>query len=297
MEYNLKSLIDYWDKVFLAEDPFQTILDLENSDKLRTIINQKFDLRYYPEPFYGYFKEDMKQDILFLLLNPGQERMAELEGRFPAETLEESRRLWNESTKLRHINWTKADFHKEEKNIYAYDDWRYKRLVRSLEILDEYKNEYVPPEKCFLHTAEFFPFRSKNFDISNDWIFNLNATKHMLGALKEITLKNKVRYIFGVSKSWFDILEHKNGIFEPERIIRVTLKRKDSDPNSTSYSHRMSLYRLTEESSPILIYKGWGAQNMNLPTNKLAVKIIRHMLNVPGGELPTKDDEFYIFVD
>lgn len=297
MEYNLKGLIDYWDKIFLAEDPFQTILDLENSDKLRTIISQKFDLRYYPEPFYGYFKEDMKTDILFLLLNPGQERVAELENRFPAETLAESRRLWNESTKLRHINWTKADFHKEEKNIYASEKWRNDRLVKALEILDEYKNEYVPPEKCFLHTAEFFPFRSKNFNISNDWIFNLNATKHMLGALKEITLKNKVRYIFGVSKSWFDILEHKNGIFEPKRIIRVTLKKKNSDPNSKSYSHRMALYSLTEEATPILVYKAWGSSRMNLPSNELAVKIIRYMLNVPGGELPTKDDKFYIFVD
>lgn len=98
-------------------------------------------------------------------------------------------------------------------------------------------------------------------------------------------------------KSWLDILEHKNGIFEPERIIRVTLKKKDSDPNSKSYSHRMALYRLTEEATPILIYKAWGASNMNLPSNELAVKIIRYMLNVPRGELPTKDDKFHIFVD
>jgi hypothetical protein len=36
---------------------------------------------------------------------------------------------------------------------------------------------------------------------------------------------------------------------------------------------------------------------MNLPVNEIAVKIIRYMLGIKGGELPETDDKFNIIVD
>jgi hypothetical protein len=297
MTYNLDGLINHWKNIFSSDNPFETLLNLENNDDLRKIIKKKFDLRYLPEPFYGYLDGDTSTDILFLLLNPGQERESELKERFTAPTIEESRRLWNESTQHRHLSWTKQDYLNEEKRIYVSDKWRYDRLVSALSVLGEYDGNYVPPDRCFLHTAEFFPFRSKTFDVTNNWIFELQSTRYLLGALRDISLHNKVRFIFGVSKSWFDILDCSNGIFEPMREIRVTLKKKSSDPNSDTYSHRMALYRLEKDATPILIFKAWGSSRMNLPVNKTAVKIIRYMLDVPGGELPIEDEDFLITVD
>jgi hypothetical protein len=290
MEYNLKGITDYWKRVFASENPMEAVLSLENSNKLREIIRKKFDIRYYPEPFYGYLDGDTSLDILFLLLNPGQERVEELKGRFAADTLDESRRLWNESTRDRHLKWTFTEYHAEEQRIYVSEKWRYDRLVAALKILNEYENQYIPPDKCFLHTAEFFPFRSKTFSVSNKWIFELNSTKLLLGALKEITSMNKFRHIFAVSQSWFDILEYENDIFKPNRIMRVTLKKKETDLNSPYFSHRMALYSLTKQATPILVYKAGGSSRMNLPVNETAVRIIRYMLGVKGGELPEHDD-------
>ena len=129
---NLQEYIKYWQQIFSSEDPIKA-LGLNNFEMNMEL----FDLDVAPEPYYGYFHEDMTNDVLLLLFNPGaKEKRTSKEG-------------WNQSVRKRYTElWTKEIYDIEELKIKKESDWRSIYLERASNIVGG---------AGFLHTMEFFP--------------------------------------------------------------------------------------------------------------------------------------------
>lgn len=93
----LEEFNDFWKKIFSEVDPW-TLLGQQYGqipEKERSNFLQEF----LPQPFYGYLHRNMKDDLLLLLINPGQVRPNELFNLLPGGSKEEQIQIWNEKFK------------------------------------------------------------------------------------------------------------------------------------------------------------------------------------------------------
>lgn len=188
MSTKLQSYIKYWQQIFSSDDPIKA-LRLYNFEKEMSL----FDLDVPPEPYYGYFHEDMTDDVLLLLFNPGtKEKRTGEDG-------------WNQSVKKRYTElWTKKRYEEEELRIKEESNWRHTYLESAKNIVGN---------AGFLHKMEFFPFHSQR-DLTSKkfkdrWI-NHESSELAFQALKDIAINQKVKQILTVNEIWPLVLEKHN---------------------------------------------------------------------------------------
>lgn len=180
MSNNLQSYLQYWKGIFSSRDPVEAL----RINEFEKDINL-FDLDVAPEPYYGYFHDDMTNDVLLLLFNPGaKEKRTSEEG-------------WNLSVRERYTKpWTKEMYIEEEQKIKLESDWRHSYLDRASKIVGQ---------SGFLHTLEFFPFHSpkdKTSDKFKEKWMNHASTELAFHALKDIAVNHKVKQILTVNEIW-----------------------------------------------------------------------------------------------
>jgi hypothetical protein len=237
-------------------------------------IKEKFCVEYYPEPFYGYIHEDMSNDVLMPLINPGQVDEEFLQKFFGTSSKEETVIKSNFNVKNRHLNWNKDDFLFNEDKEYLGREWRRKKLNQCKKIIGN--------DISFLHTIEFFPFHSANWNmrknIKEDWIYSLETTNLFVNAIEEVSRNRLVKHILGVGKDWVTILESYKSKFFMESYEVMTGPKGGRAHSIYKFKPINSINPL-----PIVIYSG---VSMNLPVNdENAVKVLSEFLELKATRL------------
>lgn len=212
-----QELYRYWENEYKKQDSLDQFKVEDNHFKNISInMRNKFKLEYYPQPFYGYFEEDMSKDLLMPLINPGPVPSENVMKQYPSNSLVESRELWNKEIYERHTNqWRKENFHQKEleyDRIYGGENkhWRGKKMKQVRNLLGQ--------DIEFLHTIEFFPFHSDKWggvsEIDRENIYNLPSTTRSICALEDSASRRLVKHILGVGKEWVNILNHYSNKFK-----------------------------------------------------------------------------------
>lgn len=263
MERNkLENFIDFWENIFSSENPLAKIYSMDGEMPQNLSKWFQYDIPVYPEPFYGYFKEDMTKDVLLLLINPGQLQ----------NDVKELKRL-NSFTVDRIINWKKEDYLNDTARLEKVNNlavkWR-RTMQNSI-------NNIIGSAKYY-HTIELFPYHSKTWKSFNkaekEWYYNTKSFKLLIDAIIDIANSKKVKYILAKGKDWIEVLEKNNFklIGEPEIIYK----------NETGgISHRIYKYRYegNESSLPIVIHISGGG-GMFFPKDQEAVNCIRKFIGI-----------------
>lgn len=247
----LSQLVNHWKEIYSSSDPLAEIKkhDFDVPDSIKN--NFQFDV--YPEPFYGYLNEDISKDGLLLLINPG-----EFNG-----TKDEINKL-NEFIKERYTLWSKEQYKNEKVLLGKVNsksfNWRQSKK-RQL-------NRIISPEKIdFLHTMELFPYHSKKWkSLPNDakeWLFNSKTTKLNFEVIEYLVKNKKVNYVYGIGIGWIEIFASFG--YDPKEYYEF----KNGNGN---YSHRLFIYKVNSEATPIVIYVGHG---MNFPRNSEVVSYMK----------------------
>lgn len=291
---SVQCLIDYWKSVFSNENPNE-ILEREYS-VIPNDIMERFQTEFLPEPYYGYFHEDMSNDILALLLNPGEVSEDVLNKLADGESREEKVVSWNNQIRNRHLHWGKEEFIKWDKKLVEIasqvtDNPKLKKALLWRETRQRQASGFSSFN--FFHTIEFFPYHSKSFKISSqelaNWMFELKTTNLAVNAVLEIARERKVKHIVGLQNPWKDILVYRNIPLLQEVIVR---KRGSA---GSGYSFKFSKFQQTPKSLPIVIYSS-GAGYINFPVNPIAVQIIRILLGIEEGPIPSEHEDYEISI-
>lgn len=250
-------MVEHWNEEFLL----QTDLDLYDPGKQFAQVPPKvlnhFRLELYPQPFYGYFAEDMKADVFMPLLNPGPVNEKHVTDAFKGYSYSDAKRLWNDVIRDRHTRgWSKAEFHEREK---YYDKelgaghWRRKKINQVRAVVGETE---------FLHTIEFFPFHSDRWTVGSvareQWFRSLPSTQLAIALMEDISARQLVKHILGIGLSWAEVLLSFPEIFKMEGDpVYLTGKRG-------RVGHRIFKFKPVRypDGLPIVIYSG---SSMNLP--------------------------------
>ncbi|MDG0792247.1 hypothetical protein OMP38_16260 [Cohnella ginsengisoli] len=178
--------IEYWQNIFSSPDPIEAMGLSAYGKEL-----SQFQIDTAPEPYYGYLHEDIGNDVLLLLLNPG------------AKDERTRQKGWNDSVKDRYIRlWKKVEYDKKEEELKTTNRWRDKRLQQARGIIEGAE---------FLHTMEFFPFHSRKDELTEGfkraWVNDFPLADLTFHALKDIAVNQKVKAIFSVSNDWTRLLD------------------------------------------------------------------------------------------
>ncbi|ACT03358.1 hypothetical protein Pjdr2_4745 [Paenibacillus sp. JDR-2] len=260
----LESYLSYWNQ-FYASGKY----DLKEA--LPAEVISYFDADFYPEPFYGYLNEDMSNDALLLLINPGDILIDKLRKSNPSLDYEGICRQFNDFVGNRYLNWTKEDYiHNEVINrTTPGGKWRASRLKQ----LEQLTNENLG----FLHTLEFFPFHSKQWNVrkslKEEWLYELESTQLAMQAIGDISTQRKTKHIVGIGLDWVVLFGKYPELFE--RTNEYTITGKTGKP-----AHRVFQFKVkgNSDSLPIVIYSG---SSMNLPVGTdSAVRLLRQALEL-----------------
>lgn len=265
-------LNSFWIDFFSSQNPNKIGSYIDGFGNIPLNIKEKFQLDFYPEPFYGYFHEDMTNDILVPLINPGQISVESLKQFFPSSSDERTIALSNNHIKERHLTWNKEDYVRREKEfirIQGEKNWRNIKFKQCKKLIGD--------DIGFMHTIEFFPYHSASWNVTKElqenWIYNLESTKLAINAIEEISKKHLVKHIIGIGKVWASILDFYEDMFYLESYQELY------GPNG-GRAHNIYKYKpLNSPSSlPIVIYSG---SSMHLPTkDEKAVNLIRSYLEL-----------------
>ena len=260
-KFNVKELENYW-RVFFNSNNENYLEEMPKE------LLEHFNLEYLPEPYYGYLTEDMSEDVVLLLLNPGAVDLKVQEQFFNAKESEHLVQLANAYVVNRHLDWSKEDYLKQEQVNYPGRDWRRKKLLQCEKLV----GHNIP----FLHTIELFPYHSKNWNmkksLKQDWLYNLKSTHLFVNSVEEIAKNKLSKYVFGIGKDWVEILNRY-----PEK-FKLSNYEEISGPKG-GRAHSIYQFKVigSSDALPIIIYSG---VSMNLPVNdERAVEVFRGFLN------------------
>lgn len=279
---SVQYLIDYWKSVFLHENSNE-ILEKEYSVIPRKTM-ESFQTEFLPEPYFGYFHEDMSNDILALLINPGEVSEDILNILAEGESREEKVVSWNNQIRNRHLHWGKEEFIKWDKKLVEIasqvtDNPRLKKALMWREI--RRKQALGFSSFNFFHTIEFFPYHSTRFAVSSEeqlkWMFELETTNLAVNTVLEIAREKKVKHIIGSQVPWRDILKYK-GV---PLVQTVTVIKQ----GGSRFSCKFFKFQPTPDSLPIIIYQS-GAGFINFPVAPTAVYIMKILLGDIEGPIP-----------
>ena len=266
----LVKLNTYWSDFFEKLNGKELDSIIEGLGEIPPKFKKKFQLEYYPEPFYGYILEDMTNDVLVPLINPGEIKKEDLSLLFESESFEQTITLSNNHIKERHLTWNKDDYLRREKEfleIIGEKEWRNQRFKQCRNIIGK--------DIDFMHTIEFFPFHSKKFTINKSeekWLQEHKYTQLSIDAIEEISKKRLVKHIICIGKVWITILKLYDEKFKLESHEQLY------GPNG-GIAHTIYKFKPIDSPNalPIVVYSG---PSMSLPREERAVNIMRNYLEI-----------------
>lgn len=273
----VQQMISYWNDFYNQQNDDLVEISLHEFNGLPANLIENFDIKYFPEPFYGYLQEDMRNDVFMPLINPGQLKVSDLAMLYGNGTNEEITRRSNNHIKNRHLSWNKADYHLREtefEKLLGRKHWRHTKIQQVRKLIDE--------EVPFLHTIEFFPYHSKSWNIrkslQEEWIYQLKSTQLAINTIEEVSKQRLTKYILAIGKVWLNILMHYKDRFVIEESVELL------GPNG---GRAHNIYKIRPINAvnalPIVIYSG---ASMNLPANdKRAVEVLRSYLEINRDSL------------
>ncbi|OOM78801.1 hypothetical protein [Clostridium sp. BL-8] len=249
----VSELLKYYRRIYQSKDPIKEILKVEG--EIPKSVKEKIQSQFSPEPFYGY------KDALLLLINPGE---------VSSEKNVCSDEMFNKFHKDRYLNWTRKEYLEEGERLKEIhrigNKWREKRR-------EEINNIVSPEEVPFMHTMEFFPYHSKQFNFGSktnmEWMCDLKTSELLMKSIKYIAEHNKVKYIFGIGLPWVTIFEYYR--------LKPCEVKEWKNPNTGKYRFRLFKYKFEGNSVPVII-SILGSGRIALPKNSEVVEVIRKML-------------------
>jgi len=280
LSYNtaVKKLTEQWKKVYKSNNPLKSLEEIDG--QYPSMIREEMEQPSFllPEPFYGPLESDMTNDLLVLLMNPGEVKEQDKY----APTI-------NSSTIERYTKWNRTDFldecgrlDKKWINIgknscndgcilhnHSIDGCRWRRQRYREAKFD------MGLDIDLLNTMEYIPYHTKKFnDLDKDiqkWMLEANTTKMAFDAVREIAENHLVKYIVSLGSAWINILEAHG--YQP-----VEDKTVRSAENAVL--GRLKKYQISENALPIVIHLVPKA--VRFPTRPSVVNEMRRML----GESP-----------
>jgi hypothetical protein len=274
----VQKLVDEWRKTYKSENPLQALREIDGNypPELVEEMNQSDFL--LPEPFYGPFEQNMKNDLLILLMNPGQveqqvkyapiinQRTIERYSRLKRnDFLQECGRLDQEKISIprnRNICDTSCVLHDQ-----AWDGCRWRRI--------RYREAKFDVKLSFdlLNTMEYIPYHSKRYnDLASiqEWMHNANSTKMAFDAVREIAKNRLVKHIVSLGGAWIRIMKSHGYLPVEDKTIRSS---------SGSVLGRLLKYQITESALPIVIHLIAAA--VKFPARPSVINEMRRMLGEP----------------
>jgi hypothetical protein len=257
----VNQLVNHWKAIYQSENPLKEII--KHDGEVPKGIKDNFQFELYPEPYYGYLNEDISEDALLLLINPG------LYDGTPEEIDSH-----NAFTKERYSTWTKNEYIKEKHYLGQVNpvslNWREKKKKQMERVIPH------PNKIPFLHTMELFPYHSKSWSgLSSEaksWLMNNETTRMNFEAIKYIAEHNETRYIIGIGINWIDIFE---------RFGCKPVSYKPFYNSKGNYAHRVYHFQLSKGATPILIYV---ACSMYLPKDPMVLAYFEEILSSNQNE-------------
>lgn len=252
----LQRLTAHWRTIYQSDDLVAALAAFEGS--LPTKLLRHLDFRLYPEPFYGLWDDDLSQDGVLLLINPGAGPASDVEARG-----------WNAGIRHRFATWSQAEY-------LAYDaDARQQAEnlgVRWRLLRQRQAEQATGLTTRFMHIIESCPYHSPRWaslpQEAREQIARLPSTRLALAAILDIARNRKARWLLGIGEPWRELLRW-HGLTGETREIRR--------PGSKRFAHRFTCYRVTPEALPIIVYSS-GAGGMNLPRDEEAVRMLRELM-------------------
>lgn len=269
----LLALHEYW------KDTYNQVAngaDISDFFPVPDKIKSKFQLEYYPEPFYGYFHEDMSNDILVLLINPGEIANEELERLYSGGVKTDKSILQERSNafiKNRHLTWSKSDYLAREEvfrqmKFARGKHWRIQKFEQCKKLLKS--NDFD-----FMHTIEYFPLHSKSWNVGSniqqEWMRNLPSSKLVVDAIEEVSKNHLVKHIIGIGKAWVTLMDLNKEKFE---LISSKTFKGDKREGYGFFKYKV---KGDPNSLPIVIQTG---VSMHLAANGEQVQVFREYLEL-----------------
>lgn len=223
----VERLVDYWNAFYLDKtNGEQIVKELLGPLKEIPLRSRKFgtvydsvtdaigdQIGFYPEAYFGFLNDDIREDVLGLFMNPGAVDRATAE--------------WNDEVVRQYTEW-KPEKYLEECGVHdaaeasprsgtcgCYlsdrneDGCRWRR-----ERYGELRTRFGLSGFRYLHSMELFPFHSRKFDkrIKDHLLkmVDMPFIQLTLQAVREISEQNRVRAIVGIGKAWEDALDTMN---------------------------------------------------------------------------------------
>lgn len=274
----VSKLVHQWRKIYESDNPLQLLREIDGDFPIELVEEMNQTDFLLPEPFFAPLESDMKNDLLLLLMNPGEVKE---QGKY-ADSI-------NKATFERYVNWERDDFYQEcgrldsqkipipkKKKIcspscilhnLSWDGCRWRRI--------RYREAKFDVKLSFdlLNTMEYIPYHSKRYnDLSSiqNWMHSANTTKMAFDAVCEIANNHLVKYIVSLGSAWINIL-HMHG-YLPDEDVSI----RNSDNNVLG---RLLKYQIKDSALPIVIHLYPRA--IRLPSRQSVINEMRRMLGEP----------------
>lgn len=256
----LQRFTAHWREIYQSDDPWAALAPFEGT--LPPELLRQMDRRLFPGPFYGLWGDDLSQDGVLLLINPGA-----------GPEHDDQARGWNEGIRHRFATWGEAEYlaYDADERRRAEDlglRWRLQRQRQA-------ERATGLPTR-FLHIIESCPYHSRRWAVlsreARRRIAKLPTTRLAVEAILDIARGRKARFILGIGEPWREIFA-EHGLTGETREIR--------GPEGKRFSHRLARYQVGPGALPIIIYVS-GAGGMHLPRDAEAIGLL-HELMEGGG--------------
>ncbi|TXK83599.1 hypothetical protein [Paenibacillus sp. N3.4] len=288
MSSGLKNYVDFWKEVYESPFPMNAVREVDGEFPPGMVEEMRQMATLYPEPYYGPFHEDIKNDLLLLLMNPGEVNE-------PREYLDH----WNPHIQQRYTSWNRADYFNEcgqfdkewisipeNKNICSPDcplhvlskvgcRWRRVRYREAKHV--------IGLQFELLNTMEFIPYHSKRYNELgkfSEWVMSRKTTHMSYEALYDIAVNHRTKYIIGINSAWLDIFNSYG--HRPLEDISIL----DSTGNLKG---RLVKYQFTNNSLPIVMHL--ISRTVRLPLYPRVINEILRMLGLPQAKEQAPDDQ------
>lgn len=257
----LQRFVEHWRGIYRSDDPSAVLATFEGS--LPAELMAQMDRRVFPEPFYGLWGDDLSQDGVLLLINPGAG---------PAD--DDEARGWSEGIRRRFATWGEAEHlaHDAEPRRRTEDLGLRWRLLRQRQA----ERATGLPTR-FMHIIESCPYHSRRWAALSSraqrQIAHLPTTRLAVEAIRDIAAGRKARWLLGIGEPWRMILGEHGLVGETREIRR---------PGGKRFAHRLTSYLVAPGALPIIIYSS-GAGGMNLPQDDEAVRLLRELMRREEG--------------
>lgn len=275
----VQKFVNKWREIYKNDHPLEAMKRIDGEFPAKLIKEMEEPSLVFPQPFYGPFGQDMTNDLLVLIMNPGEVKLPEIYApKINAASIE------------RYTRWQRSDFLQEcgrfdQKKIKIPST---KKICDSSCILNElswdgcrwrrtrYREAKFDMKLSFdmLNTLAYIPYHAKRFNkldknIKN-WLFHTYTSQLAFDAICEIANNHLVKYIVGLGGAWIDVFKEHG--YDP--VENISYKNSND-----SILGRLVKFQISDTAMPIVIHL--IPNGTKFPSQKNIIDEMRKMLGEP----------------